>query len=172
MFRDLYFVFVQKSHTPSFGKARGLDILCPHLFPRQHATSAFPTKPPWAVGLCVWSGCMGIYTHPSWGQWPAFHRLGKVVLWFVTAEALADGESASGSKSAFTYEELPWYLSTSLSGERLSGDSHLLPLFSRNCVSHFTQGCYVPGRILPDYIAYAHFLPGRFLEQNFSSSPN
>ena len=65
MFRVLYFVFVQKSHTLAFGKARGLDIesLSPSLSKTPHHL-CLPPPPdlPGHVGLCLWSGCMCTHT--------------------------------------------------------------------------------------------------------------
>ena len=64
MFRVLYFVFVQKSHTLAFGKARGLDIesLSPSLSKTPHHLCLPPPRPPWACGFVslIW---VHVHTH-------------------------------------------------------------------------------------------------------------
>ena len=169
MFRELYFVFVQKSHTLTFGKARGLDIesLPPSLSKTTHHP-CLPHQASLGTWVCVFDlgACAYIHTLPGESGLPSTDLeklpfgLSPQRFWQMVNQPQAPSQPLLRKNSPGISPP-----------PSLSGGSHLLPLFSRNCVSHFTQGCYVPGRILPDYIAYAHFLPGRFREQMFQQFP-
>lgn len=68
MFRELYFVFVQKSHTLTFGKARGLDIesLPPSLSKTTHHP-CLPHQASLGTWVCVFDlgACAHIHTLPG-----------------------------------------------------------------------------------------------------------